>query len=89
MKLTREELAEKVNITPRFCYDLEQGLKGMSLETLCSLKYALHTSTDYLLFGEERDSNRITYINVLIDTCPEEKIDYLIDIIKSYVNAVK
>ena len=30
MGYTRERLAELINVTPRFCYDLGLGLKGMS-----------------------------------------------------------
>lgn len=51
--ITREELAEKIGITPRFCYDLELGLKGMSVQTLYKLVETLHVSSDYLLFGEQ------------------------------------
>ena len=31
---------------------VEQGRKRCSLELICALKVLLHTSTDYLLFGE-------------------------------------
>ena len=34
---SREKLAELVDITPRFCYDLELGLKSMSVSTLYKL----------------------------------------------------
>ena len=34
---SREKLAEMADITPRFCYDLELGLKNMSVNTLCRL----------------------------------------------------
>ena len=44
---TREELAEKEDITPHLCYDLELGQKGMSVDTLCKLKSA-HVSYTHL-----------------------------------------
>ena len=78
---TREELAEKADITPRFCYDLELGQKGMSVDTLCKLKSALHINIDYLLFGEQKALNDLNPIKILIETCP--------DIITSYLKAVK
>ena len=34
---SREKLAEMVDITPRFCYDLELGNKNMSVNTLLKL----------------------------------------------------
>lgn len=39
--ITREELAEQIGISSRFCYDLEMGLKGMSVSTLSKLVDAL------------------------------------------------
>ena len=48
---SREKLAEMVDITPRFCYDLELGNKNMSVNTLLKLSTALNVSIDYLLFG--------------------------------------
>ena len=38
---SREKLAEMVDITPRFCYDLELGNKNMSVNTLLKLSTAL------------------------------------------------
>lgn len=37
MGLTREQLAEKIEVTPKFCSDIELGVKGMSVPTLCRL----------------------------------------------------
>ena len=86
---TRDELAEKADITPRFCYDLELGQKGMSVDTLCKLKSALHINIDYLLFGEQKALNYLNSIKILIETCPSDKRTFLIDIITSYLKAVK
>ena len=43
---SREKLAEMVDITPRFCYDLELGNKNMSVNTLLKLSTALYVSID-------------------------------------------
>ncbi|MGI6007253.1 MAG: helix-turn-helix domain-containing protein [Ruminococcus sp.] len=84
---TREYLAELVNVTPRFCYDLELGLKGMSLDTLCRLSKALKVTTDYLLFGTEHDGDA-DHLLTLIQSCPPEKREQLDVIISSFVQAV-
>ena len=34
MGYTRETFSEMANITPRFCYDIESGKKGVSIDTL-------------------------------------------------------
>lgn len=50
-KLTQENLAELVNVSPHYIYEIEKGLKTMSLSTLVDISTTLNISTDYLLFG--------------------------------------
>lgn len=71
--ITREELAEKIGITPRFCYDLELGLKGMSVQTLYGLVQSLNVSSDYLLFGEAKESQGVAAGLSMLEACPVEK----------------
>ena len=85
---SREQLSEMTDITPRFCYDLELGLKKMSLTTLCRLSDALQISTDYILFGTQSDSNTYQPIMSMIKTCPPDKISHLEEIISHYIQAV-
>lgn len=47
--LTREKLAELVDVSPRFLAEVEAGKTGVSLQTLKNISLALSTSTDYLL----------------------------------------
>lgn len=47
--LTREKLAELIDVSPRFLAEVESGKVGVSLQTLKNLSIALSTSTDYLL----------------------------------------
>lgn len=62
--MTREKLAEKVDVSPRFLADVEGGKVGVSLMTLKNLCIALSTTADYLLglTGDENESmaNNIT-----------------------------
>ena len=50
---TREYLAEKVNISSKFLYEIEMGKKGFSAITLCRISQALSVSCDYIMFGED------------------------------------
>ena len=52
---TREVFAEKLDVTPKFCSDIELGLKGMSVTTLCKISDILGLTTDYILFGAPSD----------------------------------
>lgn len=87
--ITREELAERLDITPRFCYDLELGHKGMSISTLCKISSELNVSTDYLLFGEAKDNQGISEVTSLYKECPPEKRRHLNTIIQQFIFAVK
>lgn len=53
---TREYLSEKADISPKFLYEIENGQKGFSADTLYKLAEALDTNSDYILFGEYRGS---------------------------------
>ena len=87
---SREELAEKLDVSTKFCSDIELGVKGVSLNTLAKLSYILSLSTDYILFGDNRKNipNNETLAQ-LIDTCPTEKISYLEELVKIYIKSVK
>ena len=58
-QLTREQLAEKAEISIQFLADIESGKKGMSAATLCKLCRALRVSADYILFGYEENRSRV------------------------------
>ena len=49
---TREELAEKAEISSKFLYEVEKGRKGLSADTLLKLSRTLSCSCDYILTGE-------------------------------------
>ncbi len=51
---TREQFAELLDVTPKFCSDIELGVKGMSVQTLCRISEVLRLSTDFILFGREK-----------------------------------
>ncbi|MBQ9795299.1 MAG: helix-turn-helix transcriptional regulator [Clostridia bacterium] len=85
---TREELAEKIEVTPKFCSDIELGVKGMSVPTLCRIARSLNLSADYILFGSE-DSAQDSPAISLLQQCPLEKRGYLEDIIKAFSLAIE
>ena len=43
---TREQFAEMIDITPKFCSDIELGVKGMSVPTLCRVAEVLQLCTE-------------------------------------------
>lgn len=49
---TREELAEKAEISSKFLYEVEKGRKGLSADTLLKISKTLSCSCDYILTGQ-------------------------------------
>lgn len=89
MGYTREQLAEKINVSPRFVYDIELGNKGMSVETLSKIGQALDVPVDYILFGRQAENMPISPETLaLIQQCPDNKMTNLNEIIKNFIQAV-
>ena len=55
--MTREDLAEKAEISTKFLYEVERGKKGISAESVFKISRALSVSSDYLLLGEGKSNN--------------------------------
>ncbi len=86
MGYTRDQLAEMVGISPKFCADIELGHSLMSIETLCKLSSALMLSTDYILYGNSGNSVDDEAIN-LIKICKKENLEDLKTIMRTFIKA--
>lgn len=68
-EMTREEVAAKAEITPKFLYEVENGKKGMSAGNLYRIAATLSTSCDYILLGVHRMDDEVrlesTYAEIL------------------------
>lgn len=67
---SRKELAEYADISENFLIEIENGKKRMSAATVAKLSVALHVSTDYILFGVEKDHALVH--EILADYGPAE-----------------
>lgn len=90
MGYTRETFSEMANITPRFCYDIESGKKGVSIDTLKNICEALNLSADHLLDLKplDTDSYDYTIFHVLMEQCPNSYRDGLYRVMSAYVQSV-
>ena len=50
-KLTQEQLAERVDVSPQYISDLERGVVGISIPTLKRVCITLGVSSDQIHFG--------------------------------------
>ena len=73
MGYTREQFAELLDVTPKFCSDIELGVKGMSVPTLCRISRILRLSTDYILYGKGTVEESSTIALMLQSATPTER----------------
>ncbi len=89
-RITREALAERVDVSTRFLADVEAGKVGVSLSTLKKLCIALDTCSDHLLGLCELTDNEIllTEIDSKIKKIDKKHLIDLIRIIDAFSDAL-
>lgn len=87
MGLTREQFAEQIEVTPKFCSDIETGAKGMSVPTLCRISKTLRLSTDYILYGRAEQESPDSVMMVL-ENCSKRERTYAEQLLKTFVAAM-
>jgi len=83
---TREQFSEMLDITSKFCSDIELGVKGMSITTLIKISNELKLTTDYILKGSTASDNNEPIINML-NFCKKDKLKYAEEILKNFILA--
>jgi len=84
---TREEFAELLGVTPKFCSDIELGAKGMSVPTLCKIAKILRLKTDYILFGK-REVKFSEPLMLLLESCTDKERIYAEQLLKTFLLAM-
>ena len=51
-RYTREQFSEIAEISPKFLYEIETGLKGFSADTLYRISRGLSVTCEYILSGD-------------------------------------
>ena len=86
-KLTQEQFAEKIDVSPQYISDLERGVVGISLPTLKRACIALGVSSDQILFGS-RSENRAAAIAKKCNSLSDQQYMLLSDIVSKFVEAI-
>ena len=86
-RMTREQLAEKIDVSVRFLADVEGGIVGVSLTTLKQLCECLNVSSDYLLGITNEDCESI-YDNAIrkLKKIPPKSVNSVEAIIESILD---
>lgn len=78
---TRESLAEKIGITPKYLYEIEVGKRAFSIVILHHLSGALGVDCEYLVTGRKTlpwDGK----IARILEMVGEEKVDKIVKIME-------
>ena len=89
LALTRDEFAEKIEISPQFLAEIENGKKGMSAETLYKICDRFMVSADYMLLGRESISELRTPLYETLIKIPPEYYEMVENILASFLKAIK
>lgn len=57
LKLTQEQVAERMNVSIQMISNIERGNKAIKIDNLLKLCDILKTSTDYILTGKRTDND--------------------------------
>lgn len=86
-KLTQEQFAERIEVSPQYISDLERGVVGVSIGTLKRICTTLCVSSDQILFGMG-SGNRIAAVEEKCRLLSDEQYLLLSDIIGKFVEAI-
>ena len=78
---TREELAEKAEISSKFLYEVEKGRKGLSADTLLKISRTLSCSCDYILTGETFIKNDDEQLTQLLQRFNDKDREYAVKVL--------
>lgn len=80
-RLTQEQFAERIDVSPQFVSDLERGVVGISLATLKRTCSVLGVSSDQILFGKETEERAV----LLAERCKglsDEQFAAMVEIVR-------
>lgn len=90
MALSREQLAEKANISVQFLADIEKGRKSMTVLTLKKLSSALTVTPDYIINGvAEPNAGQNSELLELIRTLTPKEQYSVLKLIRVFLDAVR
>lgn len=87
--LSQEKLAELIDVSPHYIYEIERGTKTMSLYTLDRLVTTLNISADFLLYGHKNTEYPPDKLSLLTDTLTPRKRATLAEIVEILLPRLK
>lgn len=86
-KLTQEQFAERIDVSPQYASDLERGVVGASVSTLKRICVMLDISAGQILFGNAPIDNAVILAEKY-RSLSDVQYDLLLQIVERYVAAI-
>lgn len=80
---TREILAEKIDVSAKFIYDIEIQKKGFSANILSKLAVALDVSCDYIMYGRNEKNENIEDVAEILNRFDKRQIKHILQILQN------
>lgn len=88
LKMTQEQFAERIEVSPQYISDLERGVVGISIPTLKRACTVLGVSSDWILFGI-KSQNRSAALDERCRDLSDEQFKILLEIVSKFTEALK
>lgn len=86
-RMTQEQLAECIDVSPQYISDLERGVVGISIPTLKRLCEKLSVSSDRILFGCTQEHD-FTPVAARCNLLSKHQFTLLVEIVDRFIQAV-
>ena len=81
LQMTRERFSEMIDVSDVFLGQIERGERSLSLKTLSKIVSYTGSSSDFILFGNNKNNSTIDKINRILNKSSDENIEYIYKII--------
>lgn len=79
--MSREKFSEMIDISDVFLGQIERGERSLSIKTLKKIVKFTGCSTDYILFGNDKNNSTTTKIKKILNNCSDETLEYIYEMI--------
>lgn len=89
LNITQEKLAEMLDVSTHYVYELERGIKIPSVPMLINIAELFNTSLDSLLSSGDRGDNNFDELDVLIKSLPQGRRKEIYDLLNYLLPKLK
>lgn len=87
--MSRDKFSEMIDVSEVFLGQVERGERALSLKTLKRIVAYTGYSSDYILYGDVKNNDKIKRVDRILMKCSEETIDYVYDFIHNSFTFLK